>query len=230
LILSKALRAQKKAEDESCQIALGNLRSEVIMLRNEELEKDKILFSLVDKLKSNEAKLNAQSKAHQAEVEDLQKKLAEMSKNFELAKAKQEISEWTSSRLEKNAEELRGSKEKCYEVSMDCAKKLKDSFAKVGAYSSCEEVESFEEILSDNGDFFAFASARGVAAVLEKTGCEHVKAAAEAEAVFSIDDMKEPSAEATLMGGKFYSNVWMKGGLEIADKAIKKNEKESHDA
>jgi hypothetical protein len=61
LILSKDLRAQKKAEDESCQIALGNLRSEVITLRNEALEKDKILFSLVDKLKSNEAKLNAQS-------------------------------------------------------------------------------------------------------------------------------------------------------------------------
>jgi hypothetical protein len=30
LILSNALRAQKNAEDESCTIALGNLRSEVI--------------------------------------------------------------------------------------------------------------------------------------------------------------------------------------------------------
>jgi hypothetical protein len=129
---------------------------------------------------------------------------------------------------------------------MDYAKKLKDSFAKVGAYSSeqkfirgdpkgvvqwiCEEVEAFEEILSDREDFCAFAGARGVAAVLEKTGCEHVKTAAQAEAVFSIDDMKEPSAEATLMGEKFYSNVWMKGGREIADEAIKTNEKESHDA
>jgi chromosome segregation ATPase len=150
------------------------------------LEKDKILFSLVDKLKSNEAKLNAQSEAHQAKVKDLRKKLAETSKNFELAKAKQEISEWTSSRLEKNVEELRGSEEKCYEVSMDYAKKLKDNFAKVGAYSSeqkiirgdpkgviqwiSEEVKDFEEILSDRGDFCAFAGARGVAAVLEKTG------------------------------------------------------------
>ena len=32
------------------------------------------------------------------------------------------------------------------------------------------------------------------------------------------------------MGGKFYSDVWMKGGREIADEAIKKNVKESHDA
>jgi hypothetical protein len=45
LILSKALKAQKDTEDESCRIALGNLRSEVITLRNEALEKDKILHS-----------------------------------------------------------------------------------------------------------------------------------------------------------------------------------------
>jgi hypothetical protein len=44
LILSNALRVQKNAEDKSCTIALSNLQSEVIQLRNEALEKDKILF------------------------------------------------------------------------------------------------------------------------------------------------------------------------------------------
>jgi hypothetical protein len=143
-------------------------------------------------------------------------------------------------------EELRESKERCYEKSLDYAKKLKDNFAKVGAYSSeqkfirrdpegviewiGEDGEAFEEILSDYGDFCAFAGARGIVAILEKTGCEHVKAATQAEAVFSIDNAKEPSAEATLIGGKFYSDVWMRGGREIADEAIKKNENESHDA
>jgi hypothetical protein len=149
-------------------------------------------------------------------------------------------------RVQKNVEELQDSKERCYEASIECTKKLKDSFAKVGAYSSeqkficgdpegviqwiSEEAEAFEEILSDRGDFCAFAGARGVAAILEKTGCEHVKDAAQAEAIFSADNMKEPSAEASLMGGKFYSDVWMKGGREMTDEAIKKNEKESHDA
>jgi hypothetical protein len=33
-----------------------------------------------------------------------------------------------------------------------------------------------------------------------------------------------------LLGGKFYSDVWTKGGREMADEAIKKNEKETHDA
>jgi hypothetical protein len=129
---------------------------------------------------------------------------------------------------------------------LDFAKKLKDSFAKVGAYSSQQkfirgdpkgiiewigkEAEAFDEILSDHGDFCAFTGARGVATILEKTGCEHVKAATQAETVFSVDNTKDPSAEATMMGGKFYSNIWMKDGREIANKAIKKNEKEFHDA
>jgi hypothetical protein len=62
LILSKALKTQKESKDESYRIALGNLRSEVITLRNKALEKDKILLSLVDRLRSNESKLAGQAK------------------------------------------------------------------------------------------------------------------------------------------------------------------------
>jgi hypothetical protein len=76
------LRAQKNAEDESYQIALSNLQLGVIMLRNEVVEKDKILLSLVDKVKKDEAKFNVHSEAHKAEVEDLQKKLAEANESF----------------------------------------------------------------------------------------------------------------------------------------------------
>jgi hypothetical protein len=194
LILSNALRAQKNVEDEICVIDLSNLRSEVIKLRNEAMEKDKILLTLVDKVKKDEEKFNTQSEAYKAEVEDLRKKLAEANENFELAKAKQEISEWSNTRLDKNVEELRESKEWCFEKSFDCVRKLKTSFAKVGAYSSKEnfvrgglegvidwisgEAEAFEEILSDSGDICAFTGARGIATILEKAGCDHVKAAA----------------------------------------------------
>jgi chromosome segregation ATPase len=138
LILSNALRAQKSAEDEGCTIALSNLRSEVIELRNEGLEKDKILISLVNKIKEDEAKYNAQAEAQKIEVEDLRKQLAEAKENCEVVKASQEISEWWKARLEKNIEELRESKERCFEKSLDCVKNLKNNFAKVGAYSSEE--------------------------------------------------------------------------------------------
>jgi hypothetical protein len=64
----------------------------------------------------------------------------------------------------------------------------------------------------------------------EKPGYEHIKAAAQAKAIFSAHDTKEPSADASLIGRKFCSDVWMKGGREMADEAIKKSEKESHEA
>ena len=70
-----------------------------------------------------------------------------------------------------------------------------------------EEAEAFEEILSDRGNICAFAGARGVAAILEKAGCDHVKATAQTEIAFSIGDTKDPSVKATLVGEKFYSDV-----------------------
>jgi hypothetical protein len=66
--------------------------------------------------------------------------------------------------------------------------------------------------------------------IFEKAGCDHAKAIAQPDFAFLADDVRNPSAEATSLGGKFYFEVWMKGGREIADEAIRKNEKESHDA
>jgi hypothetical protein len=87
LILSKALKAQKDAEHESNQIAIGNLRSEVILLRNEALEKDKILLSYVERLKSNEARLSSLSEAEQKmkEFEEKQQKDAKRIADLEYA-------------------------------------------------------------------------------------------------------------------------------------------------
>jgi hypothetical protein len=129
---------------------------------------------------------------------------------------------------------------------MECAKNLKNNFSKVGAFSLEKkfiygdpegviqwikgEAEAFEEILNDREDFCAFASARGAMSVLEKVVCDHAKVVAQPVFAFSADDVRNPSVEATTLGGKFYSEVWLKGGREIADEAIRKNEKESHDA
>jgi hypothetical protein len=102
--------AQKEAEDESCRIALRNLRSEVITLRNEALKKDRILLSLVEKLKSSEANVAAQAEAHKTEVEEL-KKVAEATEKIEVEAVKHEICEIERSRAQKNIDELQASKE-----------------------------------------------------------------------------------------------------------------------
>jgi hypothetical protein len=46
----------------------------------------------------------------------------------------------------------------------------------------------------------------------------------------SASDIKDPSVEAIALSGKFYSEVWLEGGREIADNTIRQNEKESHTA
>jgi wyosine [tRNA(Phe)-imidazoG37] synthetase (radical SAM superfamily) len=88
-------------------MAIGNLRSEVITLRNESIEKDKIILSLVERLKSSEAKLSSQEDLHRAEVQELEKKLGEATKNFNVELTKHEISDIERSRVQKNVEELR---------------------------------------------------------------------------------------------------------------------------
>jgi hypothetical protein len=211
---------------------------EVITLRKEALAKDKILLSLVERLKSSEAKLSAQVEAHKVEVQELEKKVAEVTENFNVELTKREISDIERTRVQKNIEELREAREKCYNVAMECTKNLKNIFSKVGAFSSEQKVirgdpdgviqwingeaEAFEEILSDRGDLCAFAGARGVVSILEKVGCDHAKAVVQPDFAFSANDVRNPSAEATTLGGKFYSEVWLKGGREIADEAIRK--------
>jgi hypothetical protein len=101
LILSNALRAQKNIEDESYTMALNNLRSEVIELRNEGLEKDKILFSLVNKVKEDEASFKAQTEAQKNLIEHLWRQLAEAKEKCALGEANREISEYWKNHLEK---------------------------------------------------------------------------------------------------------------------------------
>jgi hypothetical protein len=177
LILSNALRAQKSAEDEGCTMALNNLRSEVIELRNEGLEKDKILNSLVNKIKEDEATSKAQAEAQKCEIENLRKQLAEEKLKCAIAEADRDASDYWKNYWEKIVVELRSSKKRCYGKSVACVQKIKTSFANIGAYSNEDnfvlgdpegpiewingEAEAFEEVLSGHGDVCAFSGARG---------------------------------------------------------------------
>jgi hypothetical protein len=200
---------------------------------------------LEDKVKGDEANFKAQSEIQRNEIEDLQKQLAEAKLKCAVAEAERDASEYWKNYSEKTVAELRSSKERCFEKSVECVKNIKTSFANVGAYSSEDnfirgdpegviewisgEAEAFEEILSDRGNVCAISGARGVAAILEKAGCEHVKILAQAEAIFSIDDTKDPSAKASSIGGKFFTDIWENGGRGMAHEIMKKNEKDIHD-
>jgi hypothetical protein len=252
------------------EFALGGYNSS-----NEALEKDKILLSLGERLKTSEANLakcsemdqkiskfekeketdakriadlefalSAQVELHKSQVLRLEKKLDEVNENLEVEKAKHKIVEIEHNRVQRNIEELRQSKEECFSLAMQCCDKLKSSFAKVGAFSTEEdfihgdpngninwiegEAKAFDEILSSRGDLCACVGARGDVSLFEKAGCDHAKVVVQRDYVVSTEDMKEPFAEATALGRKFYSEVWMNGGREIADEAIMHNEENAH--
>jgi hypothetical protein len=86
------------------------------------------------------------------------------------------------------------------------------------------KIEAFDEVLTDRGDFCACVGAQGVVSLLEKAGCEHAKVVIQ----LPVTDIKEPSAEATALSGKFYSKVWMNISREIVDEAIRQSKEESH--
>jgi hypothetical protein len=172
--------------------------------------------------------LSTQVELHKSEVLRLKKKFDEVNENFEVEKEKREMSETKRNRVQKNIEELCQAKEECFFVAMQCSNKLKSTFAKVGAFSIEQnfirgdpegvikwiegEVEAFDEVLTCRGDFCACVGARGAVSLFEKAGCEHAKAVIQLEFLVSANDIKEPSAEATALGGKFYFEVWMNGG------------------
>jgi hypothetical protein len=195
------------------------------------MEKDKILVTLVDKMR---------------EIEDLRKQLARAKEEHILEETKRELSNQWANHLEINVEELRASKKRCYDKSIECVKKIKSSFASVGVFSSEEnftrgnpegpiewishEADAFDEILNSRGDICAFSSARGIVTILEKKGCEHVKSLAQSEAILSSEDIKDPSAEASQVGGKFFTDIWDNGDREMAQEIIQRSEKGIHDA
>jgi hypothetical protein len=150
--------------------------------------------------------------------------------------------------LEKNVEELRASKKKCYEKSIECVKKVRASFASVGAFSSEEnflrgdpegpigwishEAEAFEEILNSRGDICTFSGDRGIATILESKGCDHVKFSAQSEAALSSEDIKDPRSKRAWsvekfspISGTMVAGKWPKKLYEKARKAFMTLEK-----
>jgi hypothetical protein len=68
--------------------------------------------------------------------------------------------------------------------------------------------------------------ARGAVSLLEKAGYDHGKVIIQPDFVVSSYDVKESSAEAIAFGEKFYSEVWLNNGRDIANEAIKQSEEE----
>jgi hypothetical protein len=117
-----------------------------------------------------------------------------------------------------------------------CVQRLKEVFSSVGAsyeditpssedipntFKHIEnEVDALDEVIAGHGDFCPLLASRGTAAAFLKVGCMHAKTVNRPTFSLSPSDLIDISNEARTIGNRFITQIWAKGGRELAgDKA-----------
>jgi hypothetical protein len=122
--------------------------------------------------------------------------------------------------------------DRCFDFATQCIAWLKGIFNSVGAASeevtpSAEdipgalehiekEVEALDEVITRHKDFCALVASRGTTAALMKARCNHVRAVNRTNFCLSPSDLVDIPAEARSIGNRFMTQIWAKGGRELA--------------
>jgi hypothetical protein len=131
--------------------------------------------------------------------------------------------------LQKSLKELQ---DKCLNFGNRCVQRLKQVFNSVGASSekfepSIEdlpstfehiegEVDALDEVIAGHGNFCALLASRGTAVAFMKTGCTHGKIVNRPNFSLSPVDLTDIPSLARSIGNSFITQIWTKGGRNIA--------------
>jgi hypothetical protein len=127
---------------------------------------------------------------------------------------------------------------KCTDFATRCANRLKGIFSSVGdsyeeiapsaedipkAFVHIEnEVEALDEVITGHGDFCALLASCCTTAVFLKAGCTHAKTVNKPTFGLSSSDLVDISGEARSIGNRFITQIWAKGGRELAGDEARK--------
>jgi predicted nuclease with TOPRIM domain len=179
------------------------------------------------------AELQAENAKLNEELLKAQTTLKEKSECFEQERkdlqAKSEAEAKKNMKLQESVKDLRN---KCSDFATRCLHRLKGIFSSVGASSeeiapSAEdipkafehienEVDALEEVITRHGDFYALLASRGTAAAFLKVGCTHAKIVNKPKFSLSPSDLVNILGEAPSIGNRFITQIWAKGGQELA--------------
>jgi hypothetical protein len=185
------------------------------------------------------AELQSQNAKLSEELDESRKFLDESLRCFNREtnelEAKVKVETERNSKLHEAFENLRN---KCAGFGTRCANRLKGIFNSVGAASeeikpSAEyipgafdhienEVEALNEVITGHGDFCALVSSRGTAAAFMKAGCTHAKAVNKPTFNLSTSDIVDIPAEVRSIRNRFITQIWTKGGHELAGDEARK--------
>jgi hypothetical protein len=169
----------------------------------------------------------------QAKIARLNSELLLKSENLERekkdfdTKLKAEVEK--SSNLQKTLKELQ---DKCLSFGNRCVQRLKEVFNSVGAISEKfepsvvdlpgtfehieGEVDALDEVIAGHGDFCALLVSRGIAVAFMKTGCTHGKIVNRPNFNLSPVDFTDIPSLARSIGNRFITQIWTKGGRNLA--------------
>ena len=73
-----------------------------------------------------------------------------------------------------------------------------------------------DEVITGHGDFYALLASRGTTATFLKAGCTHARIVNKPTFSLSPSDLIDIPGEAQSIGNRFITQIWAKGGRELA--------------
>jgi hypothetical protein len=78
------------------------------------------------------------------------------------------------------------------------------------------EVEALDKVIAGHGDFYALLASRGTSVAFMKAGCTHGKIVNRSNFSLSPADLADIPSLAQSIGNRFITQIWMKGGWDLA--------------
>jgi hypothetical protein len=122
--------------------------------------------------------------------------------------------------------------ERCFNFASQCTARSKSIFNSIGVASEeaslssenvpgaleCveKEVDVLDEVITGHGDFCTLVASRGTTTAFIKVGCNHARAVNRPNFNLSVSELVDIPAKARSIGNRFSTQIWAKGGRELA--------------
>jgi DNA repair exonuclease SbcCD ATPase subunit len=235
MLLSKALKMQQDNEDRKHEVIVKGLEEKIKELETSLKEKD----TLVQTAEGSFAESQSQNTKLSKELSEARTILDESSPRFD--QETKELKTRVEAEAEKNTrlhESIKNLRSKCVDFATQCVDRLKGIFNSVeaasekvtpsaedilGAFNHIEnEVEALDEVISRHRDLCALVASRGTTTAFMKAVCTHAKTVNKPTFNLSMSDIVDIPAEARSIGNRFITQIWAKGGRELAGDEARK--------
>jgi DNA repair exonuclease SbcCD ATPase subunit len=220
---------QQDDEDRKNEVIVKGLEDKIKKLEDSLKQKDELLCSA----KGSLVEAQAQNKKLGKELAEAQTLLEENSSRFNCeSEALKMTLKVEAEKNMKLSEALRTLKERCFNFASQCTARLKSIFNSIGAAFEeaslsaedvpgaleCveKEVDVLDKVITGHGDFYALVASRGTVAAFIKAGCNHARAVNRTNFSLSSSDLVDVPAEARSISNWFITQIWAKGGRELA--------------